>query len=72
MKIQDALKTWLVENKHEFTEDWETTGYRSDAGTRWGGTEHVEFDMDKLLKQIDVFCTKFEKNKSAWTDFEEE
>lgn len=69
MKIQDALKTWLIENKREFTESWETTGWASDSGTGYSGTEHIELDMDKLLKQIDIFCTKFEKDKSAWTDF---
>ena len=72
MKIQDALKTWLLENKHEFTEDWETTGWCSDSGTGYSGTEHLELDMDKLFTQIDIFCTKFEKNKLAWTDFEDD
>ena len=64
MKIEEALKQWLIHNQREFAEEWQSSRwYNSDLGTWCGATYHLELDMAKLLEQIDLFTEQFNKTK---------
>lgn len=55
MNFIDALKSHLTKNKEKFHAEWEDE-------TGFGSTYHAEhLDMDKLMKEIDKFCLKFNK-----------
>jgi hypothetical protein len=62
MKIIQALKKYLKENKEKFVkyEDIETSfGYIIE-------TEHL--DMNALMKEIDDFCETFDNKKESIED----
>jgi len=64
VKIEEALKVWLIENQHEFVEQWESSGWlNTESGTYWAGSQHFEFNMEALLNQIDIFSKQFKEKE---------
>lgn len=57
MKIAQALKEHLELNKEKFSQDIEYENFYGNL------IEYVNFDMEALMKEIDMFCETFEREQ---------